>query len=89
MAKVGMLADVGKFLRLHTAEGDASELTVRSYFSDARQFAGWRQEQGMSPAMATEGIDGRTVNPARYLEAVMGCQSSRRRRAATWLRWLT
>jgi len=33
-----ILADFGKFLRLHTADGDASPATIRSYHSNAGQF---------------------------------------------------
>jgi site-specific recombinase XerD len=44
----------GKFLRLHTAEGDASPATIRTYHSQAAQFVNWCQEQGTNPATATE-----------------------------------
>jgi site-specific recombinase XerD len=54
LATADILADFGRFLRLHTAEGDASEHTIRSYHSNARQFVAWCQEQGVNPATATE-----------------------------------
>jgi site-specific recombinase XerD len=49
-----ILADFGKFLRLHTADGDASPATIRSYYSNAGQFAAWCAERGINPATATE-----------------------------------
>jgi site-specific recombinase XerD len=52
---VDPLADFGAFLRLHTAEGDASRATVRSYQGNAARFVDWCRERGTDPATATEG----------------------------------
>ena len=49
-----ILADFGKFLRLPTADGDASPATIRSYHSNAGQFVAWCAERGINPATATE-----------------------------------
>jgi integrase/recombinase XerD len=49
-----ILADFGKSLRLHTADGDASPATIRSYHSNAGQFVAWCTERGINPATATE-----------------------------------
>jgi integrase/recombinase XerD len=49
-----ILADFGKFLRLHTADGDASPATIRSYYSNAGQFVASCAEHGINPATATE-----------------------------------
>ena len=49
-----LLSHFGAFLRLHVADGDASPNTIRSYYSNARQFAEWCREQGIDPAKATE-----------------------------------
>ncbi len=49
-----ILADFAKFLRLHTADGDASPATIRSYHSNAGQFVAWCAERGINPATATE-----------------------------------
>ena len=48
------VSDFGKFLRLHVADGDASPATIKSYWSNARQFVGWCQENQVDPATATE-----------------------------------
>ncbi len=45
-----ILADFGKFLRLHTADGDASPATIRSYYGNAGQFVAWCAEHGINPA---------------------------------------
>ena len=37
----GILEDFEKFLRLHTADGDASPQTIRSYHTHAGQFVAW------------------------------------------------
>jgi len=50
-----ILVDFGKFLRLHTADGDASPLTLHSYHANAAQFVRWCGGQGIDPATATEG----------------------------------
>ena len=49
-----ILADFGRFLRLHTADGDASPATIRSYHSNAGQFVAWCTEGGINPATVTE-----------------------------------
>jgi site-specific recombinase XerC len=54
LATVDILADFDKILRLHTADGDASPATIRSYHSNAGQFAAWCAEHGINPATATE-----------------------------------
>jgi hypothetical protein len=38
LSTTDIMADFGKFLRLHTADGDASPETIRSYYSNATQF---------------------------------------------------
>ena len=50
-----LMADFGAFLRLHVADGDASEHTIRSYYANARQFVQWCTEQDINPGSATEG----------------------------------
>ena len=54
LATVDILADFAKFLRLHTADGDASPASIRSYYSNAGQFVAWCAEHGINPATATE-----------------------------------
>lgn len=54
LTTVDIMADFGKFLRLHTADGDASPATIRSYCSNAGQFVAWCAERGINPATATE-----------------------------------
>lgn len=49
-----ILTDFGKFLRLHTADGDASPLTLHSYHANAAQFVEWCGGRGINPATATE-----------------------------------
>ena len=49
-----VLADFGRFLRLHVADGDASERTIRAYYSNARAFVEWCEGQGIDPAQASE-----------------------------------
>ena len=44
----------GRFLRLHTADGDASPHTIRNYHTQAAQFVDWGQEHVMDPTEATE-----------------------------------
>jgi site-specific recombinase XerD len=48
------MVDFAKFLQLHTADGDASPATIRSYYSNASQFVDWYAEHGINPATATE-----------------------------------
>ena len=54
LATVDILADFGRFLRLQTADGDASPATVRSYYGIAAQFVAWCGEHGTNPATVTE-----------------------------------
>jgi len=49
-----IMEDFGRFLRLHTADGDASPATIRSCYSNARQFVAWCGEHGINPATITE-----------------------------------
>ena len=49
-----ILADFGEFLRLYTAEGYASPLTIKPYHAQAGQFVKWCGAQGVSPAIATD-----------------------------------
>lgn len=53
LATLDILTDFGGFLRLNSAEGDASQHTIRSSFN-AQLFATWRQDQGVSPATAAQ-----------------------------------
>jgi integrase/recombinase XerD len=48
------MADFARFLRLHTADGDVSPATIRSYYGNAAQFVAWCGERGINPAAATE-----------------------------------
>jgi integrase/recombinase XerD len=48
------MAGFAKFLRLHTADGDASSATIRSYYSNAGQFVAWCAERSINPATVTE-----------------------------------
>jgi site-specific recombinase XerD len=54
LAAADIMADFGRFLRLHTADGDASPATIRSYYGNAAQFVAWCGEHGINPATATE-----------------------------------
>jgi integrase/recombinase XerC/integrase/recombinase XerD len=49
-----VLAAFAKSLRLHTADGDASPATIRTYHSQAAQFVEWCREQDIDPAAVTE-----------------------------------
>ena len=49
-----LLADFGEFLRLHVADGDASENTIQSYHSNAAQFVRWCEDEGLDAGRATE-----------------------------------
>jgi hypothetical protein len=40
LVAVDIMADFGRFLRLHTADGDASPATIRSYYGNARPVRG-------------------------------------------------
>lgn len=53
-ATADIMEDFAKFLRLHTADGDASPATIRSYYGNAGQFVDWCAEHGINPATATE-----------------------------------
>jgi hypothetical protein len=48
LATADILADFGPFLRLHTADGDASLATIRSYYGNAAQFMAWCEEHGIT-----------------------------------------
>jgi len=66
------MADFGKFLRLHTADRDASPETIRSYYGNAAQLVAWCGEHGINPASVT-GDDIALIRPGgqagdRYLE---------------------
>jgi len=54
LSTAGITEDFAKFLRLHTADGDASPATIRSYYGNARQFVAWCAEHGINPATAIE-----------------------------------
>lgn len=42
------------FVHLDVANGDASEDTVRGYFSQVQQYVEWCRDAGIDPATATE-----------------------------------
>jgi hypothetical protein len=50
LSTTDIMVDFAKFLRLHTADGDASPATIRSYYGNAAQFVAWCTEQGVNPA---------------------------------------
>ena len=52
--RTNILADFGEFLRLYTAEGDASPLTIKNYHAQAGQFVKWCDAERVNPARATE-----------------------------------
>ena len=84
-----IMEDFAKFLRLHTADGDASPATIRSYYSNASQFATWCSEHGINPATATEGdvITYRKVLVAQYAMGTVSVKLAAIRRlyeAAVW-----
>jgi len=54
LAAEDILDAFAKFLKLHTADGDASPETIRTYHSQAAQFVNWCQEQDINPAAVTE-----------------------------------
>ena len=62
-----LLSDFGAFLRLQVADGDASPHTIRSYLTNARQYATWCAERGIEPARATEN------NLLLYRQYLAGC----------------
>jgi len=47
LSTTDIMTDFGQFLRLHTADGDASPATIRSYYSNAGQFVAWCIEHGI------------------------------------------
>lgn len=71
LAAADPLADFGRFLRLHAAEGDASPHTIRSYQTNARAFVAWCQEIGVNPAAASEG------DVIKYRSALVGAGYAR------------
>jgi hypothetical protein len=48
-----IMADFGKFLRLHTADGDASPAAIRSYYGNAAQFVEAARLEGLQPVLAS------------------------------------
>ena len=56
------LANIGRdltnaladFLRLKVADGDASELTIKNYYSQINSFVEWCNSEGIEPARASE-----------------------------------
>jgi site-specific recombinase XerD len=76
LATADIMVNFGRFLRLHTADGDASPATIRSYYSNARQFVAWCAEHGINPATTTEddiaayrqNLTNRISAPSRSLE---------------------
>jgi len=83
------MEDFAKFLRLHTADGDASPETIRSYYGNASQFVAWCAEQGINPAMATEDdiVVYRKVLVAEYATGTVAVKLAAIRRlykAAQW-----
>jgi len=49
-----LLAAFADFLRLDVAQGDASPETVRTYWSNVRQYLDWCTAEGVHPALAME-----------------------------------
>ena len=49
-----LLAAFAEFLRLDVAQGDASPETVRTYWSNVRQYLNWCAGEGVHPALALE-----------------------------------
>ena len=43
-----IMEDFGRFLRLHTADGDASPATLQSYYGNEAQFVAWCGEHGIN-----------------------------------------
>lgn len=90
LATADPLADFSKFLRLHTAEGDASEHTIRSYHTNARQFVAWCQERGINPAAATENDlfpYRKALVDAGYREGTVAVKLASVRRLCEAIRW--
>ena len=54
LGRTNILKDFGEFLRLYTAEGDASPLTIKNYHAQAGQFVKWCDAERVNPARATE-----------------------------------
>lgn len=50
----GLTEVFDRFLRLHTAEADASPATIRTSHSQASQFIAWCREHDINPATATD-----------------------------------
>ena len=48
------MAHSEQFLRLPTADGDASPQTIRSYYTNAARFVSWCRENGIDPPTATD-----------------------------------
>jgi len=56
VATADIMADFAKFLRVHTADGDASPARIRSYYGNAAQFVAWCAEHGINPAATEDDI---------------------------------
>ena len=46
-AAVDLMAGFDRFLRLHTADGDASSETIQSYYGNMAQFVGAARLEGL------------------------------------------
>jgi hypothetical protein len=53
LATADLLADLGRFLRLHTADGDASPAAIRSYYGNVAQFVEAARLEGLQPVLAS------------------------------------
>ncbi|MFC2031222.1 hypothetical protein ACFLWA_10885 [Chloroflexota bacterium] len=54
LTSLDTLAGFGESLRLYTAEGDASPLTIKNYHTQGGQFVKWCDALGVKPAAATD-----------------------------------
>ena len=84
-----LLAAFAAFLRLNVAEGDASAATVRTYWSQVRQYVAWCRERGLDPALASEQdlLEYRAWLAERYTRATVATKLAAVRRlyqAAVW-----
>jgi hypothetical protein len=48
LATADILADFGRSLQLHTADGDTRLATIRSYYGNTAQFVAWCGEHGIN-----------------------------------------
>jgi hypothetical protein len=65
LATVDVIEAFGRFLRLHTADGDASPATIRTYHSRAGQFVAWCQETGLFERLGEQDFGGQTCTLLR------------------------